>query len=150
MSLLARLFPSVPPARRALLQLAVGGQIPVTGVRGEAHPVAATPPRKDSHVTHPKKPWVWCNQRGCDTKLTFARPAGTTADAKRRPYEYDDVAPFSPESIGCHVLIAGEAWNPLDLIEDFQVRLGISETKARELVTGYPFHRPHRPHQVQA
>lgn len=90
-------------------------------------------------MTPPKVPWTWCREPGCDTKLLFARRHG-----RALPYEYDDRAPFSLASTGCHVLVAGEAWIPRDLIEDFQTRLGISEEKARELVSGYPFHRPHR------
>lgn len=89
-------------------------------------------------MTPPKKPWTWCRRPGCDTKLIFARRNGRVL-----PYEYQDRAPFSVHSAGCHVIVAGEAWEPLELIEDFQTRLGISEPKARELVTGYPFHRPH-------
>lgn len=90
-----------------------------------------------------RRPWAWCREPGCDTKLIFAtRDAGTPA-ARTVPYEYADRAPFAVESVGCHVLIAGQAMTPGDAIEDFQVRLGISDDKARELVSGYPFHRPH-------
>lgn len=96
-------------------------------------------------MTPPRRPWTWCNRTGCETKLIFARRAGTT---RVLPYEYDDRAPFTEGSAGCHVIVAGEAWSPLDLIEDFQARLGISEPKARELVTGYPWHRPHRCEQI--
>lgn len=90
-------------------------------------------------MTPPRKPWRHCNRDGCEARLIFA-----THNHRTLPYEYDDRAPFSLEAAGCHVLVGGEAWLPLELIEDFQTRLGIPESKARELVTGYPFHRPHR------
>ncbi|NUO57278.1 MAG: hypothetical protein HOV78_11470 [Hamadaea sp.] len=46
----ALLFPSVPPADRAVVLAAMEGraiETPVTGVRGEAHPVAGHNLRKD-------------------------------------------------------------------------------------------------------
>ena len=92
-------------------------------------------------MTPPKKSWTWCRGTDCDTRIIFARRAATT---QTLPYEYDDRAPFSIEATGCHVLVAGESWTPGDLIEDFQARLGISTEKARELVSGYPFHRQHK------
>ncbi|GAA1138661.1 hypothetical protein [Nocardioides aquiterrae] len=96
-------------------------------------------------MTPPKKPWAWCNRPGCETKLIFARRAGAPADAKRRPYEWEDRAPFSDLAVGCHVIVAGEAFTPRELIEHFQVTSGgMPEDKARELVSGYPWHRPHR------
>lgn len=89
-------------------------------------------------MTPPKKPWSWCNRTGCDTKLLFASRHGRTL-----PYEYQDRAPFSEP--GLHVLIEGTAFTPLEAIEQFQTRgEGRTEEKARELVAGYPFHRPHR------
>lgn len=92
----------------------------------------------------PKKPWVWCRETGCDTKLIFATRYPGTPSARLVPYEYADRAPFSLESTGCHVIIAGQqSMTPGEAIEDFKVRLGISDEKARELVAGYPFHRPH-------
>lgn len=95
-------------------------------------------------MTPARKPWIWCNVPGCDTKLIFARRAGTPENGPRFPYEYADRAPFSIEATGCHVLIDGTAWTPREAIEHFQTRgEGRTEEAARELVSGYPFHRPH-------
>lgn len=83
--------------------------------------------------------WVWCREAGCDTKLIFA-----TRNGRLLPYEHADRAPFSLEATGCHVLIAGQAMTPAEAIEHFQVRAGgLPDEKARELVSGYPFHRLH-------
>lgn len=96
-------------------------------------------------MTPPKAPWFWCNRAGCETRLIFARRAGTGAQGRRYPYEWDDVEPFALASTGAHVLVAGEAFTPTELIEHFQVTSGgMPEDKARELVAGYPWHRPHR------
>lgn len=82
----------------------------------------------------------WCREPGCDTRVVLARRAFTgtwlAVEATDRP-------PFSMESAGCVVVVAGQAWDPRDLIEDFMTRFETSEPKARELVEGYPFHRPH-------
>ncbi len=95
-------------------------------------------------MTPPKLPWTFCNRPGCETKLIFARRAGTSTTAGRRPYEYDDLPPFALQSTGAHVVIGGEAWTPGELIEHYQVASGgMPEAKARELVSGYPWHRPH-------
>lgn len=92
-------------------------------------------------MTPPKLPWVFCRSENCDAKLIFARRAGTVS---RRPYEYDDLPPFALQSTGAHVVIGGEAWTPGDLIEHYQVTSGgMPEAKARELVSGFPWHRPH-------
>jgi hypothetical protein len=85
-----------------------------------------------------KKPWTWCREIGCDTKIIFAARNG-----RALPYEHTDRAPFSIEATGAHVLISGQTFTPREAIEDFQTRLGIAEDKARELVSGYPFHRLH-------
>lgn len=85
-----------------------------------------------------RSPWVWCREIGCDTKLLFASRNG-----RRLPYEYTDRPPFSDEATGCHVLVAGQAMTPAEAIEDFRVRFEVAEDKARDLVSGYPFHRPH-------
>lgn len=89
-------------------------------------------------MTHVKKTWTFCN-RDCGTKLTFATRAGTT---RVLPYEYQDREPFSEP--GLHVLIDGVSFTPGEAIEHFQTRgEGRTEDQARELVSGYPFHRPH-------
>lgn len=82
--------------------------------------------------------WVWCRESGCDTKLIFATRNGT-----RRPYEHTDRPPFSVEATGCHVIVAGQAFTPREAIEHFAIRFEVPEDKARDLVEGYPFHRPH-------
>lgn len=78
--------------------------------------------------------------RDCDTQIVFAVRAGTRSWV---PLEAVDRPPFSDEATGCLVVIGGQAWVPRDLIEDFQARAEISEASAREVVSGYPFHRPH-------
>lgn len=90
-------------------------------------------------MTRPSEP-RWCRDDGCDIKVILARRAFTGTWAA---YEATDRPPFSMEAAGCHVVVAGQAWKPADLIEDFMTRYEISEAKARELVEGYPFHRPH-------
>lgn len=87
---------------------------------------------------HLPKAWRWCREPGCQTRIIFARRNG-----KPVPYEATDVPPFTEQSADCHVLVSGQAWRPADLIEDFHTRLEIAEPAARELVSGYPFHRPH-------
>jgi hypothetical protein len=91
-------------------------------------------------MTPPKKPWTWCNNGpDCETQLIFASRNGRLV-----PYEYADRPPFSDSAVGCHVLIDGIALTPREAIEHFQTRgEGRSEDAARELVSGYPFHRPH-------
>lgn len=84
------------------------------------------------------RPWVWCREIGCETKLIFA-----TRNGRLLPYEHADQPPFSDQSVGAHVLVAGQAFTPREAIEDFQVRLAIDSEKARDLVSGYPFHRLH-------
>jgi hypothetical protein len=96
-------------------------------------------------VTPPRPPWMVCNRPGCDTRLVFARRAGTSPGSPRYPYEWDDLPPFSDRAAGCHVIVAGEAFTPTELIEHYQVRAGgLPDAKARELVSGYPWRRPHR------
>lgn len=82
----------------------------------------------------------WCREPGCDTKVILAQrmPEGrwVALEAADRP-------PFSDLAVGCLVVVARQAWRPADLTEDFMTRLEISEAAARDLVSGYPFHRPH-------
>jgi len=73
----------------------------------------------------------------------FARRADQGKGAAKVPYEHTDREPFSATALGCHVLVAGVAWVPRDLIEHFMTTFEISEDRARQLVEGYPFHRPH-------
>ena len=84
------------------------------------------------------KPWVWCREPGCDTKLIFA-----TRNGRRLPYEAQDRPPFETESIGCHVIVDGQAFTVAEALEHFQVRYEATTQKARELASGYPWHRPH-------
>lgn len=85
-----------------------------------------------------RRPWSWCREPSCDTKIVFASHNG-----RRLPYEYADREPFSVEATGAHVLVSGQAFTPREAIEDFRIRFGISEDKARELLAGYPWHRVH-------
>jgi hypothetical protein len=81
-----------------------------------------------------------CNRAGCETRVVLAKkvPSG-----KWVPYEATDRPAYTPEAIGCHVIVSGQAWRPFDLVEHFMVRHEISEHAARELVAGHPWHRPH-------
>lgn len=81
-----------------------------------------------------------CNRPGCDEPIIFAARPNTR---RRLPYEAADREPFSVAATGSHVLVAGKAWVPGDLIEYFRTQFEISEDRARELVSGYPWHRPH-------
>lgn len=97
-------------------------------------------------MSRPSEP-RWCREDDCGVKVILARRAFTGAWAA---YEAQDRPPYSQESAGCHVLINGQAWKPLDLIEDFQTRFEVAEPKARELVAGYPFHRLHSHHEKES
>ena len=81
-----------------------------------------------------------CREDTCRGQIILARIATTTS---WMPLDADDLPPFSTESTGCLVVVTNEAWKPAELIEDFRVRFEITREKARELVEGYPFHRPH-------
>lgn len=76
--------------------------------------------------------------RDCDLPIIFA-----TRDGRRVPYDADARTGFTDAAMGCHVLVANQAMTPGDAIEHFRTRFEITETKARDLVSGYPFHRPH-------
>lgn len=82
----------------------------------------------------------FCNEPGCDVRVILARRFPT---GRWRAYEAADQPPFSQQAAGCDVIVAGQAWRPLDLVEDFMVRHELTETSAHELVSGYPFHRQH-------
>lgn len=82
---------------------------------------------------------VLCRE-GCGVRLVFAKRNGRTV-----PYEADDRPPFTEASAGCHVLIAGQAYTPLDAIEHFHTTgAGMAEPAAIKQVSGHPWHRPHR------
>lgn len=85
-----------------------------------------------------RRPWSWCREDDCDTKIIFA-----TRNGRRLPYEYADREPFSVEATGAHVLVSGQAFTPREAIEHFRVRFAIPEEKARNLLDGYPWHRRH-------
>lgn len=81
-----------------------------------------------------------CNRPDCDEPIIWAfRPRG----GPRLPYEAADRVPFSDNAMGAHVVVAGKAWIPGDLIEHFRVRFEISVEQASDLVGEYPWHRPH-------
>lgn len=78
---------------------------------------------------------------GCGIKIILAQRAGTS---RWSAYEAADQPPFSQEALGCFVIVANQAWKPAELIEDFQTRgQGMSESQARDVVSGFPFRRPH-------
>ncbi|WP_426243753.1 hypothetical protein [Nocardioides sp. LHG3406-4] len=79
-----------------------------------------------------------CNR--CAERVILARRWPTGA---WRAYEAKDRPPFTQEATGAHVLIAGQAWTVADLIEDYMVRHELTEDAAKEIVSGFPFHRPH-------
>lgn len=89
----------------------------------------------------------YCNRAlNCDVKIILAILAPTPPGAKERwaAFEATDREPFSEAAAGARVIVSGrQAWRPIDLIEDYRVRHGLTETAARELVTGFPWHRPH-------
>lgn len=92
--------------------------------------------RRRGGGAHPQ----WCNHDGCPVQVVFARlgPNGPWA-----AFEARDREPFSDEAVGARVLLSRVAWRPADAIEDFQVRFEIGENQAREIVSGFPFHRIH-------
>lgn len=83
-----------------------------------------------------------CRDDGCDEQIILARRPHPNQD-KYGAYEAQDREPFSDLAVGAHVILAGQAWRPLDLIEDFRVRFECPEDRARALVEGHPWHRPH-------
>lgn len=87
-----------------------------------------------------KDPRVVCDHDGCDVRLIFARRAGTSRVV---PLEATDRPPWTAEAAGALVVISGQAWRPVELVEDFRSRQPVSDERARELVAGYPWHRPH-------
>jgi hypothetical protein len=82
-----------------------------------------------------------CRDETCGIRIIFARRAGTT---RWGAYEAQDRPPFSQAAMGAFVIVADQAWKPSELIEEFRTRgEGMSESAARELVSGFPFHRTH-------
>lgn len=82
----------------------------------------------------------------CAIQIILAILAPTPPGQQPRwgAFEARDREPESMQSIGCRVIVAGrQAWRPVDLIEDYMVRHEITETAARELVSGFPWHRSH-------
>ena len=60
------------------------------------------------------------------------------------PYDAPDLDPDSVETIaGYVVLVNGQAWRHRELLEHYAIDRELGEERARELVTGWPFHRPH-------
>lgn len=87
-----------------------------------------------------------CRNPGCGTTVILAVLAPTPVGAKPRwaAFEARDRVPFSAEAAGARVIVADrQAWRPTDLIEDYRVRHELTESAARELVSGFPFHRIH-------
>lgn len=75
--------------------------------------------------------------------LAILAPTPEGQDPKWAAFEARDLAPFSIEAAGSRVLVGRQAWKPADLIEDYHVRLEITEAAARELISGFPWHRHH-------
>ncbi|MCM0619812.1 hypothetical protein [Nocardioides bruguierae] len=90
-------------------------------------------------VGSPRRSWEWCRVPGCDQRIRWAR-----VNDRPRAFEWEDRPPFTPEAGDALVLVNGQAFTPREAIEHYQVRLEITEAAARELVSGYPFHRLHQ------
>lgn len=97
-------------------------------------------------------PRRWSQPRYCDRdpdcavqiKLAILAPTPPGQEPRWAALEARDREPFSNEAVGCRVLVADrQAWRPQDLIEDYRVRHELSEEAAREIVSGFPFHRIH-------
>lgn len=91
-------------------------------------------------MTAPSEPRD-CN-RGCGTRVILARRAFSSG-GRWLALEAQDQPPFEQASAGCYVVVDGTAYTVNEAIEDFQVRLEITDTKARDLVSSYPWHRAH-------
>lgn len=89
-----------------------------------------------------------CREPGCTVTIFLARAVTGTSltGGPWWPFEATDRPPFTQEATGCRVVVSGAAWKPLDLVEHYMTRFETSETRARELVAGYPHHRPHFHH----
>lgn len=89
------------------------------------------------------KPWEAsrvCRDEGCDVRVILAR----LADSRRwLAFEAQDRPPFTQASADCHVLVDGLAWRPLDLIAELQATYETTEPRARDLASGFPWHRAH-------
>ena len=90
---------------------------------------------------------VYCDRDpDCAVQILLAILAPTPAGGTPRwaAFEARDRAPFTPEAAGCRVIVADrQAWRPADLVEDYMVRHEITEAAAKEIVSGFPFHRLH-------
>lgn len=83
---------------------------------------------------------------GCNTLVVVAILAPTPADQERRwgAFEATDREPFTDRAVDCRVIVGGrQAWKPAELVEDYMVRHEITESAAREIVSGFPWHRAH-------
>lgn len=88
----------------------------------------------------------YCREPACGAQIILAilAPTPPGADPKWGAFEATDREPFSEAAASARVVVADrQAWRPVDLIEDYRVRHGLTESAARELVTGFPWHRPH-------
>lgn len=85
-----------------------------------------------------------CQDCGIEIRFAILAPTPAGQDPKWAAFEAQDRAPFSDAAVGCRVLVADkQAWRPQDLVEDYRMRLEITEDSAREIVGGFPFHRVH-------
>lgn len=89
----------------------------------------------------------YCNRADdCSTLVVVAILAPTPDGQERRwaAFEARDREPFSTGAVDCRVIVGDrQAWKPADLVEDYMVRHEITESAARELVSGFPWHRIH-------
>lgn len=81
-----------------------------------------------------------CNTEGCDIQVFLAFNPITTNWAA---FETTDVPPWTQQAAGAYVLVNGQAWRPTSLVEEWVIYHEIPEEKAKDLVSGYPWHRAH-------
>lgn len=104
---------------------------------------------KSSHGRARRKPSDprYCDRDpGCNTLVVVAILAPTPTGQERRwgAFEATDREPFTDRAVGCRVIVGGrQAWKPAELVEDYMVRHEITESAAREIVSGFPWHRSH-------
>lgn len=90
-------------------------------------------------MTRAPKPPATCDT--CGAPIRFARDA--INPTRWRVLEAADREPWSTDAAGSMVLTSGHAWRPHDLVEHWMVRHELTESAARELVSGFPWHRLH-------
>lgn len=80
--------------------------------------------------------------RYCGAAIILARPSDRPE--AWFPYDAMDIDPVSAMTVaGFVVIVSGRAWRHRDLLEHYAVELENGEPAAREIVAGFPHHRPH-------